>query len=237
MSSRFTVLAAVTAALLAGFAAAVLISAHAHAAERSVALTDLPQAGGVYGTVRAPRCLLPGLKTIAANRYVRVFYATIPKRAAATLACRRSSDRAYVVGTFGECQNNAAVDTAAVAGRYAAINVRTCSLTHSQSGIGLVNLRNGRVAFSSGALSTPTAESEAEGIRAMVLTPRGRVAWLAVRRSRGAIIAVEVLRRAHGPGRRTLLLDSATDIDPRSLRRRGDRVLWTRAGVTQSASM
>jgi hypothetical protein len=236
MSSRFTVPAAVTAALLAGFAA-VLISAHARAADRAVALTDLPQAGGVYGTVRAPHCLLPGHRTIAANRYVRVFYATIPKRGAATLACRRSSDRAYVIGTFGECQNNAAVDTAVVAGTYAAINVRTCSLTHSQSGIGLVNLRNGRVTFSSGALSTPAAESEAEGIRAMVLTPRGRVAWLSVRRSRGAIVAVEVLRRAHGPDRRTVLLDRAADIDPRSLRRRGDRVLWTRAGATQSASM
>jgi hypothetical protein len=230
------VLAGFTNALLAGLAAAQL-SAHARAAERPVALTDLPQAGGVYATVRAPHCVLPGHTTIAANRDVRVFRATIPKRSPATLACRRSADRAYLIGTFGECQNNAAIDTAVVAGSYAAINVRTCSLTHSDSGIGLVNLRNGRVVFSARALSTPSAEREAEGIRAMVVTARGRVAWLAVRRAGGSILRVEVLRRAHGRDRLTVLLDSAADIDPRSLRRRGDRVLWTRAGVTRSAAM
>ena len=223
--------------LLAGLAAAVLGPAFALAADGTVALSDLPQAGGVYGTVRAPHCSLPGHKTIAANRHVRVFYATPPKRSLVALACRRSSDRAYVIGYVGECQNSAEVDSATVSGSYAAINVSTCSLTHTDSGIGLVNLRNGHVVFSSRAMSTQSAENEADGIQTMVLTPRGRVAWLAVRRRGGSVLGAEVLRRAHGPDRQTVLLDSSADIDPRSLRRRGDRVLWTRAGVRQSASM
>jgi hypothetical protein len=71
----------------------------------------------------------------------------------------------------------------------------------------------------------------------MVLTPHDPVAWLAVRRSGRSVLAVEVLRRAHGPDRQTVLLDSAADIAPRSLRRRGDRVHRTRAGIRRSASM
>lgn len=218
--------------------AILLAPAHGLASTGSAALTDLPQAGAVYGTVRAPHCTRPGHRTIAANRSVRVFYARLGRGSwQAALACRRSANRAFVIGNRGECQNSAAVDSAVVAGRYAAINVRTCSLTHSDSGIGLVNLRNGHVVFSAGALSTPSLQSEAEGIRAMAVTPRGRVAWLAVRRSGLRVLTVEVLRRAHGPNRRAVLLDRGTDIDPRSLRRRGGRIIWKRAGVRHSASM
>ena len=225
-------------AVIAGLVAGAIVPASAAAMSGTVALSDLPRAGGVYGTVRATGCNLPGSRTIAANRHVRVFYGTpAGQRFPHALACRRRANRAYVIGNLGECQNSAAVDTAVVAGSYAAINVRTCSLTHSDSGIGLVNVRNGHVVFSYGALSTPSLENEADGIRAMAVTPRGRVAWLAARRTGRSIVAVEVLRRAHGPDRQTVLLDSAPDIDPRSLRRRGDRLYWTRAGRTQWASM
>lgn len=175
-------------------------------------------------------------RTLAANRDVRVFAATI-KRRAFVLACRRASDRAYLIGNPSECQNSAEVDTAVVAGTFAGINVVTCSLTHADSGIGLVDVRNGHIVFSSGALSSASLQSEADAIWGMVLTRRGRVAWVAVRRSGQSVIAVEVRRRAHGPDRQSVLLDSSTEIDPRSLRRRGDRVFWSKRGVPQSALM
>jgi hypothetical protein len=210
-------------------AAAALLAGSAPAA--TVPLTDLPQAGGVYGTIRAPHCSLKGARTLAANRHARVF-----ETRGLALACLRKSDRAYVIGNPRECQNGAAIDTAVVAGTFAAINVRTCSLTHSDSGIALVNLRNGHVVFSSDALTTPSLESQTDAIRAMVLTPRGRLAWLALRRGT-TTLAVQVRRRAHGPDRQSVLLDSAADIDSRSLRRRGGRVFWTKASGEQSASM
>lgn len=220
--------------IVAGLIAALLASGSALAG--TVALSDLPQAGGVYGTIRAPHCSLKGGRTLAANRHVRVFDGAVKRRALA-LACLRSSNRAYVIGDPRECQNSAAIDSAVVAGTYAAINVRTCSLTHSDSGIGLVDLRNGHVVFSSRALATASLESETDAIRAMVVTPRGRVAWLALRRTGSTALTVEIRRRAHGPDRQSVLLDSSADIDPRSLRRRGDRVYWTKAGIERSASM
>jgi hypothetical protein len=225
----------IVAVLISGLLISGLLVSGSALAE-TVALTDLPQAGGVYGTIRAPHCSLKGGRTLAANRHVRVFDATAKRRALA-LACLRSSNRAYVIGNPGECQNSAAIDSAVVAGTYAAINVRTCSLTHSDSGIGLVDLRNGHVVFSSDALSTASLESEADAIRAMVVTPRGRVAWLALRRTGTSVLEVEVRRRAHGPDRQSVLLDSSRDVDPRSLRRRGERVYWTKAGTERSASM
>ncbi|MEA2224599.1 MAG: hypothetical protein QOH83_2975, partial [Solirubrobacteraceae bacterium] len=184
--------------------------------------------------VRTPHCSLKGTRTLAANRHVRVFVAT---DAMQVLACRRSASRAYLIGDRGECQNSAAIDTAVVAGTFAAINVRTCSLTHAEAGIGLVDLRNGHVAYATNALTTPSLESETDAIRGMVVTPRGRVAWLALRRTGLQTLAIEVRRRAHGPDRHSALLDSGTGIDPRSLRRRGGRVVWTNAGARHSASM
>jgi hypothetical protein len=76
-----------------------------------------------------------------------------------------------------------------------------------------------------------------DAIRGMVVTPRGRVAWLALRRTGLHTLAIEVSRRAHGPDRQSVLLDSGTGIDPRSLRRQGGRVVWTNAGATRAASM
>jgi hypothetical protein len=220
--------------VVAGLVAALLASGSALAG--TVALTDLPQAGGVYGTTRAPHCSSKGGRTLAVNRHVRVFDTAARVRPLA-LACLRSSNRAYVIGDPRECQNSAAIDSAVVAGTYAAINVRTCSLTHSDSGIGLVDLRNGHVVFSSYALARVSLESEADAIRAMAVTPRGRVAWLALRRTGSSALTVEIRRRAHGPDRQSVLLDSSAGIDPRSLRRRGDRVYWTNAGIERSASM
>lgn len=215
-------------------AAALLVPGYALAA--TAALTDLPEAGGVYGTIRAPHCALKGARTLAANRHVRVFEATVKRRGYA-LACLRRSNRAYVIGDPAECQNSAAIDTAVVAGTFAAINVRTCSLTHSDSGIGLVNVRNGHVVFSARALTTPSLEGQTDGIRAIVVSPKGRLAWLAVRRAGTTVLNVEVRRRAHGPDRQSVLLDSGADIDPRSLMRDGGRVVWVKAGAVRSASM
>ncbi len=219
-------------ATIAALIAAAFLPPSALAA--TAALSDLPRGGDVYATVHAS-CAAKG-RTLAANRHVRVFNPTAD-HGRSILACRRRSHRAYVIGNPGECQNSAEIDTAVVAGTYAAINVLTCSLTHTDAGLGLVDLRNGHIVFSSGALSTPSQESEGDGIRGMLVTPRGRVAWLAVRRSGLTVIGVEVRRRAHGPDRHSVLLDSSPSIDPRSLRRRGDRVYWTKAGVLRSASM
>lgn len=176
---------------------------------------------------------MTGARTIAANRYVRVF-----QRRDAVFGCRRAANRAYEIGHGGsECQNNDLIDAAVVAGNFAALNVRTCSLYDSESSVALVNLRDGRVRFRSAPLSTPGSDASYEAIRGMAVTSAGRLGWLGVRLARGVIVEAEVRRRSGATRAGSVVLDSGTGIDPRSLRRAGSMLAWRHDGVARSAAM
>ncbi len=216
-------------ALLAGavaLAAGLLLAPAATAA-------FVPAPGVRAKSIRAPHCTLNGAKTIAANRHVRVFRAR-----GEVFGCRRTANRAYAIGHGGaECQNSDLIDSAVVAGNVVALNVRTCSLTNSSSSVHLVNLRDGRGRFASAPLSTPGSESGYDAIRGMAVTAAGRLAWIGVRVARGVIVAAEVRRRRPEFSDRSVVLDSGTGIDPRSLRRAGSRVRWRHDGAARSAAM
>ncbi|MDQ3723307.1 MAG: hypothetical protein M3376_09640, partial [Actinomycetota bacterium] len=152
--------------------------------------------------------------------------------------CRRTANRAYEIGNGGqECQNNDLIDSAVVGGNFVALNVRTCSLYGSSSTVKLVNLRDGRVRFASAPLSTPGSQAGYDAIRGMVLTLGGRLAWIGVRLTGGRITSAEVRRRRPDFADQSVVLDSGAGIDPRSLRRRGSRVLWRNAGVARSVAI
>jgi hypothetical protein len=217
-------------------AAAVALAAGLALAPAAFA-SPVPAPGERAATVRAPHCTLAGAKTIAANRHVRVFSA---KRRAwrEVFGCRRDANRAYAIGDGGgECQNYDLIDGAVVAGDFAALNVRTCSLTSSSSVLKLVNLRDGRVRFASAPLSTPAPESAYDAIRGMVVTPAGRLAWVGVRVRGGAIVGAEVRRRVRATSGRSVVLDSGTAIDPRSLHRSGSIALWQRGDIARSGGL
>jgi len=197
----------------------------------------VPAPGETAHSVRAPHCTLKGSETIAANRHVRVFSARV-RAWREVFGCRRSADRAYAIGDAGgECQNYDLVDGAVVGGNFVALNVRTCSLYGSQSSVALVNLRDGRIGFRSAPLSTPGSDSSYEAIRGMAVTAAGRLAWLGVRVVRGALVEAEVRRRIRGTIGHSLVLDSGSGIDPRSLRRVGSMLRWRRDGVARSAAI
>jgi len=213
---------------LAGLALA-LAATLAIAPEASAVFT----AGQQAPSVKATNCSLKSAKTLAANRSVRVF-----QRSDKVYGCRRSADRAYVLGIRGECQNNDEIDGVVVAGNQAALNVQTCSLTSSQSRVLLVSLRTGRVSFASNPLSTaPRIDSGYDAIRGMAVTAEGAIAWIGVGVERGVVVAAEVRRRARGSSTRAVLLDSGTGIDPRSLQRRDSRVTWRSGAAERSAAM
>ena len=197
----------------------------------------VPAPGQRAASVRAPSCTLKGARTIAANRHVRVFSAR--RRAwREVFGCRRGADRAYAIGDAnGECQNYDLVDGAVVSGNFVALNVRTCSLHSSESAVKLVNLRDGRGRFASAPLASASPESAYDAIRGMVLTADGALAWIGVRVAAGAIVAAEVRRRVPATRRASEPLDRGAGIDPRSLRRRGSKVLWRNAGVARSAAI
>ena len=94
-------------------------------ARPQAALAQQPRAK----SVRAPGCTLKRAKTIKANREVRVFR-TVPRgrlRHRSTAAAA-SATRAYVLGEFGERQNNHEIRRVEVAGRRAALGAFECSL-------------------------------------------------------------------------------------------------------------
>jgi len=214
-------------ALLAGavaLAAGLLLAPAARAAT-----TPLP--GERAKRVAAPHCTMKNSLTIAANRHVRVFRAR-----GEVFGCRRTADRAYAIGLGGaECQNNDLIDGAVVAGNFVALNVRTCSLTNTESSVRLVNLRDGRGRFASRPVIAAAPAGAHDAIRGMVVTAEGRLAWLGVRIAGGAVVHAEVRRRLPDFSDQSVALDSGAGIDPRSLRRRGSRVLWRNAGVARSA--
>ncbi|MEA2143608.1 MAG: hypothetical protein QOI64_2038 [Solirubrobacteraceae bacterium] len=193
----------------------------------------VPPPGERATSVRAPHCTLNGARTIAANRHVRVFRAR-----GEVFGCRRTANRAFGIGHGGqECQNNDLIDSAVVAGNFVALNVRTCSLDSSNSSVHLVNLRDGRGRFASAPLSTPGAESGYDAIRGLAVTAAGRLAWIGVRVSGGVVVAAEVRRRRPDFSDRSVVLDSGSGIDPRSLRRVGSMLRWRHDGAARSAAM
>jgi len=215
---------------------------HAAAVALCIAIAGWPSAAGAVvrepgqrvNSVAAPNCTKKGATTIAANRRVRVFM--VGKGFGNVYGCRRDADRAYVLGVRGECQNYDEIDDTVVAGNLVALNIQTCGLTSTSSRLRLVSLLSGRVLFGSAPLTTrPVGEAQYDAIRRMVVTAEGRLAWVGVRVERGAVVAAEVRRRAHGSRAGTVLLEGDARIDPRSLRRRGNTASWSTAGATRSA--
>ena len=197
----------------------------------------VPEPGQRAGSVRAANCTMKGAKTIAVNRHVRVFSARV-RTWREVFGCRRSANRAYVIGDAGgECHNYDLIDSAVVAGNFVALNVRTCDLDGSQSSVALINLRDGRVRFASAPLSTRGSDASYDAIRGMVVTAGGRLAWLGVRVARGAVVDAEVRRRGIAAKVGSVVLDSGSTIDPRSLRRRGSTLSWRKSGVTRYAAI
>src|SRR5260370_15673012 len=95
----------------------------------------------------------------------------------------------------------------------------------------VVDLRNGRSIDDTAATTSPTRPQSFSDVAALVLDPRGRVAWI------GAKSAIGLRRTTYEVHEIGALLDSSTQIDPRSLRRQGRRISWTDAGRRRTAPL
>jgi len=200
----------------------------------SPAAGDLPAVGQKAATRKAPDCSVRKSTTLQANRHVRVFRTTDDF----VWGCRRTADRAFRLGDWGECQNSDVVSNVEVAGTYAAWISTTCGLDFSAESIELANLRTGRFAFrSSPILPFAATERTFEGIRRIVVDDRGVVAWTASRSAGAKTIAIEVRRRTRASGGASVVVDSDLAIDTDSLRRKGHRITWRKGGETFSAAL
>jgi hypothetical protein len=173
----------------------------------SPAAGDLPAVGQKAATRKAPDCSVRKSTTLQANRHVRVFRTT----GNFVWGCRRTADRAFRLGDWGECQNSGVVSNVEVAGTYAAWISTTCGLDFSAESIELANLRTGRFAFrSSPILPFAATQGTFSGIRRIVVDDRGVVAWTASRSSGAKTIAIEVRRRTRGSGGASVVVDTIT---------------------------
>jgi hypothetical protein len=188
-------------------------------------------------SVRAPNCSLKGDTTIKASRDARIFKQVNRYGYGKVYGCRRSADRAYELGYIGECQNNEEIQLAEVAGRRALLGIFECSLYAGWWKVALVNLGTGRREFASAPIGSPSPnEATFDALRRIVVASDGAAAWTATRSAGGVTSAIEVRRRWHGSSRFSILLDSGTDIDGDSLRKRGRTLSWTKAGARRTAT-
>ena len=187
--------------------------------------------------MRAPHCSLKGDKTIKANRDARVFKHVNKHGYGKVFGCRRSANRAFALGFIGECQNNEEIRLTEVAGRRALLGIFECSLYAGWWNVALVNLATGRREFASAPIGSPVPdEATFDAVRRIVVASDGAAAWTATRSSGGVTSVVEVRRRMRGSSRASILLDSGTNIDRDSLRKRGRTLSWTKAGVRRTAT-
>jgi hypothetical protein len=124
-----------------------------------------------------------------------------------------------------------------VAGRRALLGIFECSLYAGWWNVALVNLGTGRREFASPPIGSPSPdEATFDALRRIVVASDGAAAWTATRSSGGVTSVVEVRRRMRGSASASILLDSGTDIDRDSLRKRGRTLSWTKAGVRRTAA-
>jgi len=218
-------------------AAAVLACAALTAAGAPAQQNLPPIPSRPLSTAGAPDCTRKGASTIKANRHVRVFR-VLKRGYGSVYGCRRTAQRAFRLGVFGECQNSREIRLVEVAGRRALLGIYECSLYGGGWTLELVNLSDGGREFRSNPIaSPPVTEGTWDSLHRMVLTADGAVAWTATREAGHRATNVEVLRRRRGSTREVVLLDGGTDIDPGSLRKRGGTITWTKGGVRRSAPL
>jgi len=146
----------------------------------------------------------------------------------------RSPARSYQLGDSSFCNGGGRAGPVAVAEQLVAYGLERCGVDTGTSVVALRRMTDGRVLGELPALTgLPAPESYAQ-VTAVLATPAGAVAWIAlassiVRHTR----IVEVHEYVH---QRTELLDSGPAIGPGSLRLRGTRLSWQHGSTQRHAT-
>lgn len=131
------------------------------------------------------------------------------------------------------------MDSAGMAGRFAAVSDRVCEGPVCFSGIVIWDLKRRRPfrRAGTGGHQDEYSQSQDDEVPVILLKKNGSVAWTTGEEPEGRTRFVATVHRLDGRGARKL--DEGRGIDVRSLRflRGRDRIAWTTGGRTRSASL
>ncbi len=176
--------------------------------------------------------------TMAASAGARVY--SLPPRDGFeyVYACRRRTGRRVLLGTRGDCQNQAEVGHVALAGPFVGYSMRTCGIEdEGSSSIAVRDLRSGKAVRSADAVGPPAPGVTESGssVLELVLKPNGSVAWIgaAAHYSPSQSTQVTELRKADAGGE--TLVDSGGSLSALALA--GSTLYWTKDGRAFSGEL
>jgi hypothetical protein len=182
------------------------------------------------GAKVAARCSPPKVTTIAANKYVRVYYRGHVGQHK-TYACLVRTGRTTSLGTFDDANSRHGITNVTTGGRFAAYQYLDCSTDDCRnSEVRVIDVRSGEV------LRSPKAGRGAGGIFGIAVRANGHVAYVrtvgsdAGGRCRPSVCQVHVF-----DGASDRLLDAGADVVPLSLAAAGDRLYWLNGDVPRTA--
>lgn len=202
-----------------------------------LALTVLLIAGVPEATSAGHRCQMTGSKTIASSSLARVF-----QRRGLTYGCLYSLGRRYLL-TSDKHSGPDTIEQYAIrlSGRYVAYGETKIGKEYRGFFVNVHDLRSGMDSVNETGKAPKQALDatlgNAFGIGPAVsvrLRATGDVAWIARAQYPGVHPQFELRKRE---GRKRTLLARGDDIDPASLRLRGDRLTWRMGGMQARATL
>lgn len=183
------------------------------------------------------RCQMAGSTTVASSSLARVF-----QRHGVIYGCLRSVGRRFVLTRYKHSGANTIEQYEfRLSGRYVAYGETKIGKEYRGYFVYVHDLRNGRQSVNeTGATPKQALDvtfGNAFGIGPAVsvrLRASGEVAWIARAQYPDAEPQYEVRKRE---GRKRTLLARANDIDPKSLRLRGDRLTWRQGTMLARATL
>jgi hypothetical protein len=190
---------------------------------------------GTSGAVAAARSCGPAAaRTLAHDSVARLY---TPDRASGPLAavrvygCTFSSSR--IVSLGGGARQYVELPT--LSGRFAGYALRQMGVDTGVTRVRVVDLRGGGVIDDTAATTQVTRPESFTNVTALVLNPRGHIAWIGSKSSIGMPQATYEVHKIDAPA--AALLDSGPQIDSKSLRRHGRQISWLRAGARRTATL
>jgi hypothetical protein len=176
--------------------------------------------------------------TIAASAGARVY--SLPPRNGFEFvyACRYRTGRRVLLGTRGDCQNQAQVRHVALAGPFVGHSIRSCGIEdEGSSSIAVVDLRTRRTFRSARAVGSPPpgVTEVSSAVSELVLKPNGSVAWIGVAEhaSGSESTLVSEVRKIDAGGE--ALVDSGGTLAALALAR--STLYWTKDGRASATEL